>query len=127
MADPWTVTSYTDAEFDFEGQHYVMHPNDTYSTDDACQMKAFIAAWHQATNGGVFNERPGALQDLDQACPPGSAPADSGPPVPPSNTNPSAGVDDSPPPGGDETPQTLSTPAPSTNATVDSTPRASGE
>jgi RHS repeat-associated protein len=127
MADPWTLTTQTDAEFDFQGQHVVLKAGQSYSTSDACQMKAFIAAWSAATNAGVGESNAGAFQSLDQACPPGDAPADAGPPVPPANTNPSQGVTDSSPGGGGDNSQTLSAPDPETKSTVEDQPRPTGQ
>ncbi len=107
MAHHWTFTSHTDTEFDFDGQHYVMQPTDTFSADDACKMKAFLATWHQAIVRGVAENSPGALQVLDESCPASSAPPDLGPAVPPTQHNQSAGVNDSPPPAATKRPRSF--------------------
>jgi RHS repeat-associated protein len=129
MADPWIFTAREDAQFDFQGTQYQMKTGDTYTTDDPCQMKAFIAAWQAATNAGITEHTPGsgAIDALNQACPPGDAPADAGPPVPPADTNPSQGVTDAAPAGGEETSKTLSAPDPPTNSSIEDSPRPSDQ
>jgi len=118
----WTFTSYRDAQFDFEGQQYTMRAGETFSTDDACRMKAFIGAWRGTTEAGVANEAPNAIEDLNDACPASDGP-DAGPSVPATNTNPAQGASDTPAPQGDENAQTLNAPQPDTQSTVQSSPR----
>ena len=123
MTNTWTATAFTDVQFEFEGQQYNLHKGETFSTADACRMKAFIAAVHSATGGGFEEDTPGAIDALNQACPSGDAPADGGPPVPPANTDPSQGATNEAPPGGDETTRSLSAPDPPINASLADSPQ----
>lgn len=65
----YTGTVYQNSNgFDYNGTRY--NPGDSFTTENACEMKGFLSAFSRANpNAGVKEETNGVMQELENACP----------------------------------------------------------
>src|SRR5262249_31420874 len=66
---PYTYTQYTGTlDMNFEGDHVVLNPGDTYSLNDPCQAIGFASAVQGDTGRGVADLTSEGFQAMQEAC-----------------------------------------------------------